>query len=66
MAATKPETIGENVTAVRDGDKLVLTVDLSAAGRRSESGKSIVLASTRGNQRLEDGTTIGLNVYRRA
>ena len=46
---------------------IVLTVKVTEAGRRSASGKSMVIASTEGNM-LVPGTdlTIGLNVYRKA
>jgi len=59
--------IGENVKGeIKDG-KLTLTIDLSAAGTVSRSGKSSVIASTRGNKRIGEGeqeVTIGVNVYR--
>ena len=59
----------ENVifTYDRKANKLVITVDLAKELGRSKSGKSIVVASTQGNVKLEDGVTfLGLNVYRKA
>ena len=59
--------IGENIQAeVKDG-KLTLTIDLSKPGTVSRSGKSSVIASTRGNKRIGEGeqeVTVGVNVYR--
>ena len=59
----------ENVelTYDRKANKLVIKVDLAKELGRSKSGKSIVVASTQGNVKLEDGVTfLGLNVYRKA
>ena len=59
--------IGQNVdTQVKDG-KLIVTIDLGAQGTRSSSGKSVVIASSRGNAFIsEAGVTLGINVYRKA
>lgn len=46
------------------GDKLIITVDLTAPGTPSASGKSLVIATTRGNVQI-GGVTVGLNVYRK-
>jgi len=47
------------------GSKLIIEVDLSKDFGRSKSGKTIVIASTKGNQTIADGkAVIGLNVYR--
>lgn len=47
---------------------MTLTVDLNAEGGLSASGKSVVIASSEGNQRTPEapGVSIGLNVYRKA
>lgn len=58
------QSIGQNVEAEVSGQKLTLTVDLSASGTPSASGKTLVIASTRGNAQVE-GVVIGLNVYRK-
>jgi len=49
---------------VKDG-KLIIEIDLTKEFGRSKSGKTITVASTRGNQKIE-GTDVvmGLNVYK--
>lgn len=50
------------------GKKLVIEVDLSAEGEPSKSGKSTVIASTRGNRTVKTDSgevVVGLNVYRK-
>jgi hypothetical protein len=43
---------------------LTLVIDYSKEGKRSASGKSLVLASTEGNQKVNStGLTLGLNLY---
>lgn len=58
----------QNIEVQVQGNKLVIVVDLSQELGLSASGKSVVIATTRGNA---DGVvpgyedvTIGLNVYR--
>ena len=47
--------------------RLVIEVDLAAKGQPSRTGKSILIASTRGNEAIPDtGAVLGLNVYRTA
>ena len=52
--------------AVKD-KVLTIKVDLSKEFGRSKSGKTIVIASTEGNQKIDggDGAIIGLNVYKK-
>ena len=59
-------TLGRNVEAESDEKKLVLTVDLTGATERSASGKTLVVASTKGNQPILGGWWVGLNEYRKA
>jgi hypothetical protein len=54
----------KNVTFKIDGNTLVITCDLSAAGELSASGKSRVIASTKGNAEVAPGVKLGLNLYR--
>lgn len=56
----------ENVKFEKKGNILTVTIDLSVKGSPSKSGKSIVLASTLGNHKIEDteNTFIGINVYK--
>jgi len=55
----------ENMTLAVNGDILTITVDLSKSCGPSKSGKSITIASSRGNVQVE-GTEakLGLNIYR--
>ena len=62
---------GQNVEVSVQNDKkgkrLTIEVDLSAQGAPSKTGKSVVIASTKGNQAIpEAGVMLGLNVYRTA
>ena len=47
---------------------LTITVDLNETFGPSKSGKTIIIASTEGNQKVEDseGAIIGLNIYKKA
>lgn len=56
----------ENVKLEKKGNILTVTIDLSVKGSPSASGKTMVLASTKGNQKIEDteNTYIGINVYK--
>lgn len=49
----------------RKGKMLTITVDLSKKGTPSASGKTLVVASTKGNQKIdgEGDFVVGLNVY---
>lgn len=53
-----------NVSTKVAGTVLTITIDVSKAGTRSASGKSDVIASTKGNVVLADGLRLGLNLYR--
>jgi hypothetical protein len=46
-----------------DGDKLIITVDLSKDYGPSKSGKTHIVATTQGNVSVGD-VKLGLNVYR--
>jgi hypothetical protein len=53
-----------NVNMVVQGDKLVITIDLKKEGKKSASGKSIVIASTHGNVVVPNTKfKLGLNLY---
>lgn len=46
-------------------NKLIVEIDLSKEFGPSKSGKTITIASTRGNQKIEGSNAIiGLNVYK--
>jgi|WetSurMetagenome_2_1015567.scaffolds.fasta_scaffold878751_1 hypothetical protein len=54
-----------NMSLSKDKKTLTLTIDLSKKGELSKTGKSFVVASTRGNQAIpeHEGMFLGLNCY---
>lgn len=61
----------KNVQIEVKGNKLTITCDLNEKGEKSASGKSLVIASTQGNQSVGTGkggevVKVGLNVYKSA
>lgn len=60
------QTVGQNVELRVEGNKLIITVDLSKQFGTSGSGKSVIIASTGGNVSVpgHESAKIGLNVYR--
>jgi hypothetical protein len=55
----------QNVEWKIEGDKLIIDIDLTKEFGPSKSGKTITIASTRGNQQVEStDAIIGLNVYK--
>jgi len=54
----------KNVDMKMEGKTLVIKVDTAKDFGPSKSGKTIIIASTEGNQ-TENGVTVGLNVYRK-
>lgn len=58
----------KNIEMKTEGEKLIITVDLSKRFGLSSSGKSVIIASSEGNQPVPgtDGIKIGLNVYEKA
>lgn len=56
----------ENITMDRKGNKLTITIDLSAKGKPSSTGKSDIIATSGGNQQVpgDGGFKLGLNLYR--
>jgi len=57
----------KNVEMKVDGDRLVITVDLTKEFGVSKTGKSITIASTEGNVSVpeREEIKIGVNVYRK-
>jgi len=56
----------KNVTVKLDGSKLMIEVDTAKDFGPSKSGKTIIIASTEGNQKVNvagQDVMIGLNVY---
>lgn len=64
---TKFASVGRNVRAMIEGDILFIAIDTKAEGQRSASGKTVVKASTLGNQAVPGleaiGAKLGLNFY---
>jgi hypothetical protein len=60
------QQIGENIGVSVEGDIITLTMDKNMALGMSGSGKSMIVATTRGNASVP-GTdlTLGLNLYRK-
>jgi hypothetical protein len=54
----------KNVEITQEGTKLIITVDLSKEFGRSASGKTTIVATTEGNQKVGE-VYIGLNVYKK-
>lgn len=58
-----------NIKTSVKGNTLTITVDLSERHGPSASGKTIMIASTQGNQKLDAphaAVSFGLNVYTKA
>lgn len=57
----------KNVNMKIEGTRLVITVDLTKEFGPSSSGKTIIIATTEGNQPVpeKEGVRVGLNVYRK-
>lgn len=57
--------IGENIEAAVDGNVLTIRIDLSKRLRDSGSGKTVIVATSGGNQPIEGGggVVLGLNAY---
>ena len=58
----------KNVEMSVQGQELIIKVDLSQSFGRSSSGKSLIIASTEGNQPVpgNEEIKIGLNIYKKA
>ena len=58
----------ENIDATVKDRILTIRIDLTKAGSTSKSGRSVLIATTRGSKALPDGNggtvTLGLNLYR--
>lgn len=59
-------SVGENVTARVEGDNIILTINKNMNLGISSSGKSNIVATTRGNASIPGtGLTLGLNLYQK-
>ena len=57
----------KNVNMDIEGQKLIITVDLSKSFGASSSGKTIIIGTTEGNQPVtgHPGVSVGVNVYKK-
>ena len=53
----------QNVKVEKNGNTLVVTVNLDGNRSISKSGKSEIIATTSGNVQVEPGIYLGLNCY---
>lgn len=53
----------ENCNIKVEGDKLIVTVDLTKRLRPSATGKTIIVGTSGGNAALPGGLRVGLNVF---
>jgi hypothetical protein len=61
------ETSVKNIEMTVDGDTLIIKVDLTKEFGPSSSGKTVIIASTEGNQPIPNrDEKVGLNVYKKA
>lgn len=65
-----PQNIGKNVKATVKGNKLTLEIDLDQEFGPSSSGKTIIVASSEGNQTVGKNSQgaeikLGINLYRK-
>jgi galactokinase len=56
--------IMQNVKTTIKGNKLIIEVDITKDFGLSASGKTISIASTKGNKDVHNGVIVGLNVYK--
>lgn len=56
----------KNIDMKIDGNILTVKIDISKSFGASKSMKSIVIASTEGNQAVMPGVFAGINVYKKA
>jgi len=60
----KVKSVGTNVKYSIEGKICTIIVDLSKEYGLSRSGKTIRIASTEGNVRINEDVSLGLNVYK--
>jgi len=55
-----------NIDTKITGNILTITIDLSKTNGASKSGKTTIIATTAGNQKLDhnSGAIMGLNIYK--
>lgn len=54
----------KNVEMKIEKNKLIIEVDLKKDFGASKSGKTVIIATTEGNHKVNDECVVGLNVYK--
>jgi len=54
----------KNIQMKKECSELVIRIDLSKEYGKSKSGKTIIVASTEGNEKIEGGIVVGINAYK--
>jgi hypothetical protein len=52
-----------NLEVTTEGKIVTIKIDTSKRAGRSASGKTVVIASTNGNQQIQPGVFLGVNCY---
>lgn len=55
----------QNIETRFEGTKLIIEIDTSKILGTSDTGKSILIATTRGNAKIGEGLTLGVNLYKK-
>ena len=56
----------KNIETEQKGNILTVKIDLSKTFGPSKTGKTIIIASTEGNQAISPNTYLGINCYKKA
>ena len=62
-AAMPAMTIGTNLRVTEEGDDIVIRLNKTERHGQSGSGKTTIVASSKGNVTLPNGITLGINAY---
>ncbi len=54
----------QNIKTEVKGNILTIKVKLDAKTKPSASGKTLIIASSKGNKEITDGVIMGLNIYK--
>jgi hypothetical protein len=63
--SNKPQQVGENIQVETTEDEIIIRIKRDYDGGPSTSGKTLIVASSKGNKQVtQDGIILGLNAYR--
>lgn len=63
--SNKPQQVGENIQVETTDDEIIIRIKRDYDGGPSASGKTLIVASSKGNKQVtQDGIILGLNAYR--